>query len=169
MGKSTLYDQYEEDAEAAEQGIWITDLAFPIKVRSMNSATVRRVQDQMRRKYRQAEVAGGGTLSPEKQAARVTDVLSLGIVVNWGAAAARSEGVSLPADAAEATDREGNVLPCTPANVSLLFTELPLFREDVLGIVLNRQTFNRAALERLKGNSAAPSPSDSATEGTSNS
>ena len=170
MAKSSIYDRYEQDLTVGEQGMWITDLLVPLKMHAQTSKRVRAVQADLDKKYRQALLAGGGELPFDKAEKKVTELLSRGIVSNWGKKAALADGVpaaKLPETGGEMTDRDGNELPYTVENATRVFMDLPLFRGAVLGISNSEETFRKSALEELKGNSVAPSAPISPSEETS--
>lgn len=166
-GKSKLYEAYEQNEDAAEAGLWVTDLMVPvpIKLRSLYCVTVRRLQNTLNKKYQIAARANGGTLAPEALDRRTVELLAKGVVANWGVAAARAEGHTLPPEAEEMTDREGNVLPFSVEHAMTVFRDLPMLREEVLGIAMANETFRKAALEDLAGNSSAPSAPSSSSAG----
>lgn len=160
MGKSKLYERYEQDKDKGEAGLWITDLLIPVKIHALSSRRVKLVREEARKLFLQAETANNGTLPPEKQVEKATFVLAHGVVSNWGAKAALADGVKreqLGEDPTEAQDRDGNDLPFTVENAMRLFKDLDDFRDDVMVIAASRETFRKSSLEGVKGNSAAPS------------
>ncbi len=159
MGKSSLYESYEQDAEAAEHGIWITDLMIPVpvKIRSFYSKKVRELNNVLTKRYAQAQLAGNGTLPPDKADSRTVELVAKGIVVNWGLAAARADGVPLPDEAEEMTDRDGIELPYSVEHAVRVMKDLPRFRDEIFALAIANETYRKAALDGLRGNSAAPS------------
>lgn len=165
MAKAKLYRQYEQDRPLGEKGMWITDLTIPVKVHAMSSSRVKVAQSDANKKFRGAEMAGNGTLTPEQQDKKVAYVLAHGGVSAWGYKSAKAEGAELDGvdEDSEATDAEGTVLPFSPANAIKLFADLPGFREDISAIIASRETFRKASIEQLKGNSDASSQPTSAS------
>ena len=166
MAKSSIYESYEQDAEAMEHGIWITDLMIPVpvKIRSFYSKKVRELNNVLTKRYQQAMLAGNGTLPPDKADSRTVELVAKGIVVNWGLAAAKADGVTLPDEAEDMTDREGNVLPYSVEHATRVFKDLPRFRDEIFALAITNETYRKAALDGLKGNSVAPSsPSSPST------
>ena len=157
-GKSVLYERYDQDALAMENGRWLTHLVLPIKVRSARSKTGRTVKERLDKKYRQAELANDGVLPPDKLARKVSEWLAQGLVVAWGATAAIADGVNAEtAGANEATDRDGRPLECTADNVYRVMMDLEEFRGAVFTAIVDGDTFRKAVTDELAGNSSAPS------------
>lgn len=144
--RPSLYAEYELDTVASEQeGTWVTFKGdIQVKLRSENSESARKWAHKRARSLRSVVMQNDGTFPPAVSDKNDVDILAEQLVVDW----------------AGVTDRAGNPLPCTPANVRKIFTELPSFRREVLTVARMDETFRKAALDAQVGNSA-PSSEDS--------
>lgn len=152
---SSLYQRYETDGDAENRGVKLTGFAdgITVTVRSMRSDIVRDFQRKQQKANRQAYQANDGTLLPKQADAAVVSLLVNAVIVDW-------ENVP---------DRDGNIVPFASgdARCAQILNDLPGFRERILTPAAEDETFRKAALELLKGNSSAPSEPGSTSEGAS--
>ncbi len=141
------YKEFETDKEAEAEGVWV-DLGDGAKVlvaRFSNPAHEKAIR-RLQKPYR--SILNSGRQLPKDVADDIT-VKSLveAVLLGW-------EGM---------TDRDGAVLPYTPANADKLLRDLPDFRNVVATLAMSAETFRLEALRDAEGNS--PTSSDGKSSG----
>lgn len=135
---SSMYKRWATDVKAESEGV---ELDFGqdvfVTVRSMDSPEVREFQAKLARKQRQSILANGGILPPSIADKAEIQILANAVVVAW-------RGV---------TDEEGNALPFSVENAVKVFTDLREFRKEVLTLASIGETFRKAELDAMRGNS----------------
>lgn len=141
------YELYSTDTQAEQNGQWVemrTGLRY--RIRSELSDAVRAYDTKLMKAQRAAYIANGGILPPKMQDRNDVLRCANAIVTGW-------EGQ---------TDREGNLLPFTPANAERVLTDLPRLRNDVLTASRTEETFRVETQQLISGNSESTSPKNSA-------
>lgn len=149
---ASLYDEYETDLSAAEtEGTWVSFKAgVQIKLLSEQSTAARKWAHARTRKLRSVIMANDGVLPPHVSDAVDIDLLAEVLIKDW-------RGVYT---------RDRVPVPCTREAIKQLMTQLPALRREVLTAARMDETFKKAALEALEGNSSPSSaPNSSPADG----
>lgn len=142
-----LYQAYELDTGAVNEGRWITYRnGIQVKTRSTLSRAYREKQQQQTRAHMATLTASDFQLPME-----LADQLEVESVA------------TLVTDWKGATDKDGNVIEPTPANVKMVLTDLEVFRRDILQEAAKEAQYRRYQVEAAGKFSATPSAPDSSS------
>ena len=137
MTKASIFDLYETNQDAEENGKWFSDFGpeIKIKIRRFTAAKSRKVREALFKPYiKQYRTADK---IPEDIAEDLTcQHLAQGVVTDWS-------GVF---------DRDGNEVPFTADSAHDLFTKLPDFTKEVLLMSLNMDNYKDEKKAVIKGN-----------------
>lgn len=137
MTKTSIFDLYETDDNAEEDGKWFSEFGpeIQLKLRRFSSAKSRKVRDSLfkgpLKVYKTAEKIPT-SLSEELTARHLAE----GIVVDW-------KGVY---------DRDGNEIPFSPDRAADLFLKLKDFATEVILVAVNMDNFRKEKVDEIVGN-----------------
>lgn len=135
---SSLYEEYETDRSAEENGQWV-DMkgGVKIKIRAEDSHFVRKWIAKQAKKRRVELMAAGGTLTPEQSDRYDIEACANVLISDW----------------AGVTNRAGELLPFSKANITQVLTDLPALRRDIIYASRVDETFKQDTKEAIEGNS----------------
>jgi len=135
MGKFT--DRYATNKVAEEEGQWVDfGDGIEVKLRRLNSEASREVRRKLEKPYE-----GQYRTRPMPDSLNeelLIKQLAQCIVVDW-------KGVENP-------DQDGQFLPCTPENVTMIVTRFKDFREDITTASMTQATFQGELKKQSEGN-----------------
>lgn len=128
---SKFADRFKSDKTAVEEGTWV-DLGddIHVKVRRLDSAASRMCRKKLEEPFK-ALLRMNQELPEDVAEDLFTKQFSQAIIVDW-------RGV---------TDEGGNAIAPNPDNIYKVLKEFPDFRDDILRIVMQRDTFKTLVRE----------------------
>ncbi len=145
----SLYEAYQTDEQAEEQGAWVEVRAgVRLRIRSDNSLKARDWAMRRAKGQRQLLLANGHVLPPKLQDKNEIDMCTEVLITAW-------DGV---------TDRDGNLLAFSRDAAKQLMTDLPALRREILYASRTEETFRKEEVEQLGKISAPPSAPNSGSE-----
>lgn len=140
---SKLYDRFETDIKAVEQGTPVEIIEGCIfNIRSASSETSRKWLQKRIRANRQKYASNDGVLSPKQQDDQDIDQAAEVLVTGW---------------TGDVADREGNEIAFTVENCRKLMKDLPQLCKDIHYAANEMETYRKKQREELAGNSGASS------------
>jgi len=136
--KASIYDAYETDKTAEDEGQWVRGLreGMNVKVARFGNERYRATFQRRIRPYRQQ--FDRGSLSEEKTSEIMVESIADAILLDW--------------DGPGFVDREGNALPYSRDAAVTLLTDLPDFRDDIIALSREAETFRLEYREESAGN-----------------
>lgn len=137
----SLYEQYDTNRNKEKDGVWFNfgpgengDIRIKIARAGGSNKKFLRVVDRVTRPHRRA--IDTEKIDPELLTRLNCEALAESVVLDW-------ENV---------TDRDGNSLPCTKANVEKILMDLPDLYRDIMKFSQDMKNYQDAAVEVEKGN-----------------
>ncbi len=137
MAKPSIFDLYETNQDAEENGKWFSEFGpeIDIKIRRFTSAKSRKVREALfkphLKQYKTFEKIPEA-ISEELTCRHLAD----GVVTDW-------RGIF---------DREGKEVPFAPDMAFELFTKLPDLAKEVVLLSINMDNYRIEKKEEIKGN-----------------
>jgi hypothetical protein len=148
----SIFQQYRTDPILEEEGVWVEGLrdGLDVLIARLGNSLYKTAYGRLSKPFR-AQIERG-TLGEEKGKELLIQALA--------------EAVFLSFRGPAAIDDDGNPLEDTKAVRIALLTDLPDFREDVLFVSKEAETFKRQETEDAVGNSHEPSSGTSGGPGS---
>lgn len=148
-----IFAMFETDTEAEKMGIWVPFATSRFRIRAAGAPEVQKVREAQQKRQAKLTLANNGALPPDIVERNEVEMVCA-LVTDW-------EGVPDP-------DRKGATMPCTDDNRRRLFSRPGMrnFRNRIWAVALDTDSYRKAALEAVEGNSSPASNGNSPTAPT---